>query len=182
MLIRHDPFSRLDRMADDMWRRFGATSMAMDVTRKEDSVEICMDLPGVRPEDIDVSVERNMLTVRAERGMQNGQGEPITQERAVGTMVREVMLGDTLDTDHIDARYEHGVLTIKIPRRPNAKTRRIEVQSGLGGRSAIETSSSESRTTSKATGKPSPPAKQSTSAAQKEMGSGASQSSGKRAS
>jgi HSP20 family protein len=151
MLVRQDPFRRLDHMTDDLWRRLGGqVTMAMDVTRHDDGIEISMDVPGVRPDDIELSVERNVLTVRAERRPRHDDGEPITQERSVGVIVREVMLGDSLDAEGISASYEHGVLTIAVPSRPDASPRKIEIETGATT-GAIDAPSSESGRRSKST-------------------------------
>ncbi|MEU9591764.1 Hsp20/alpha crystallin family protein [Streptomyces sp. NPDC048193] len=137
MLMRTDPFRELDRLAQQLlgstsgtWSR--PTAMPMDAYREGDAYVIALDLPGVDPDAIDIDVERNMLTVRAER-------RPVTRgddvqmelsERPLGVFSRQVMLADTLDTEHIRADYDAGVLTVRIPIAERAKPRKVSVGSG----------------------------------------------------
>jgi HSP20 family protein len=130
MLMRYDPFRELDRYTDQL---FGSGSrkawMPMDAVRKSDGVELHFDLPGVAPDSIDVSVERNVLTVKAERTWFLGEGEEaLAKERAHGAFTRQVFLGEALDTERLAARYDHGVLTITIPTAEQAKPRKIEIE------------------------------------------------------
>jgi HSP20 family protein len=103
--------------------------MPMDAYRSGDEFVVSFDLPGVDPEAIDVSVERNVLTVKAERpGLTVGDGDQIQiSERPQGTFTRQVFLGDNLDAEHIDAGYEAGVLRLRIPIAEQAKPRKIEI-------------------------------------------------------
>jgi HSP20 family protein len=131
MLIRYDPFRELDRYTDQLFGNGGNRKgwMPMDAVRRPDGVELRFDLPGVAPETIDASVERNVLTVKAERSWFLGEGEEaLAKERDHGAFTRQVFLGDALDTERLEAHYEHGVLTITIPTAEQAKPRRIEVQ------------------------------------------------------
>jgi HSP20 family protein len=132
MLIRYDPFRELDRYTDQLFGQ-GARKgwMPMDAVRRAEGVELRFDMPGVAPESIDVSVERNVLTVKAERSWFLGEGEEaLAKERDHGAFTRQVFLGDALDTEHLEAGYEHGVLTIKIPTAEQAKPRKVEVHVG----------------------------------------------------
>lgn len=131
-LMRYDPFREMDRFTEQL---FGSGSdarapfMPMDAVRKEDKVEIVLDVPGVAPEAIDVSVERNVLTVKAERAWWPAEGDEIlARERSQGTYTRQVMLGDALDPDRLEAHYEHGVLRITIPVAERAQPRKIEIR------------------------------------------------------
>lgn len=133
-LMRYDPFREMDRFSEQL---FGsgvparAPFMPMDAVRREDRVEITFDVPGVAPDAIDVSVERNVLTVKAERAWWPAEGEEIlARERSQGTYTRQVMLGDALDTDRLEAHYEHGVLRIAIPVAERAQPRKVEVRTG----------------------------------------------------
>src|SRR5919199_1605323 len=145
MVMRFDPFRELDRLNQELWnaspRR--ATTMPMDAYRQGDTFFIHFDLPGVEPSSIDLTVEKNVLTVRAERQFNwtggNGSGdgvEVLVAERPQGTYSRQLFLGDTLDPDRIEARYEHGVLTLTIPVAEAAKPRRVQV-SASGDSDAI---------------------------------------------
>ena len=132
MLIRYDPFRELDRYTDQLFAGNGRKGwMPMDAVRKADGVELHFDLPGVAPDSIDVSVERNVLTVKAERTWYVGEGEEaLAKERGHGTFTRQVFLGDALDTERLEARYDQGVLSVSIPTAEQAKARKVEIQVG----------------------------------------------------
>ena len=142
MLLRStDPFREFDRLAQ---QALGTTHrpavMPMDAWREGDAFVIEFDLPGVALEKIDLDVERNVLTVRAERMPRNGDGEMLASERPRGVFSRQLVLGDNLDLDRIEAAYVAGVLRLTVPVAERAKPRRIEVttDSGDTGRTAIE--------------------------------------------
>ncbi len=139
MLMRTDPFRELDRLTQQVfgnapgtWSR--PTPMPMDAYRDGDHFVVCFDLPGVNPDAIELDVERNVLTVKAERRpMLTGENvEMQVAERPLGVFSRQLFLGDTLDTDHIAADYSAGVLTLRIPVAERAKPRKISVS--LAGR------------------------------------------------
>jgi HSP20 family protein len=132
MLVRYDPFRQLERQFDRAFRSFDRESwMPMDAVRHEHHVELRFDLPGVAPESIDVEVERNVLTVKAERSWTPGDGaEILAQERLQGSVTRQVMLGESLDTDRLEATYDAGVLTLTIPVAEEAKPRKVEIHVG----------------------------------------------------
>jgi HSP20 family protein len=131
-LMRYDPFREMDRFTEQLFGSAGTTRapfMPMDAVRKEDRVEIVFDVPGVPPDSIDVSVERNVLTVKADRAWWPAEGDEIlARERSQGTYTRQVMLGDALDPDRLEAHYEHGVLRITIPVAERAQPRKIEIR------------------------------------------------------
>lgn len=132
MLMRTDPFRELDRVTQQV---FGAmarpSAMPMDAYRHGDDFLVHFDLPGIDPESIELDVERNVLTVRAERTSPAPQdAEVIAAERPTGAFTRQLFLGDTLDTDRIDASYDAGVLTLRIPVAEQAKPRRIQIGGG----------------------------------------------------
>jgi HSP20 family protein len=112
--------------------------MPMDAWREGDTFTIEFDLPGVAPDSIDLDVERNVLTVRAERVARNGDWELLASERPRGMFSRQLVLGDNLDLDRIEASYDSGVLRLRVPVAEKAKPRKIEVTSGHGDRAAIE--------------------------------------------
>jgi HSP20 family protein len=129
MLVRTDPFRDLDRLTQQL---FGTATrpaaMPMDAYRKGDTFYIHFDLPGVSPDSIDLTVEQNVLTVRAERRPEQVDGaEMIVAERTSGVFTRQVFLGDTLDTDSISADYSAGILTLTIPVHEQAKPRSIQI-------------------------------------------------------
>jgi HSP20 family protein len=139
MLMRTDPFRELDRLTQQVfgggpgtWSR--PTAMPMDAYRSGNEFVVAFDLPGVDPDAIELNVERNVLTVRAERrpATVGDNVEMQVAERPLGVFSRQLFLGDTLDTDHIDAGYEAGVLTLRIPIAEKAKPRKIEITSSSG--------------------------------------------------
>jgi HSP20 family protein len=141
MLVRHDPFRQFDRQFERAFRAFDRQSwMPMDAVRHEHHVELHFDLPGVAPDSIDVEVERNVLTVRAERNWSPAEGaEFLAQERSQGSVTRQVMLGESLDTDRLEATYDAGVLSISIPVAEQAKPRKVEIH--VGAPEALEVGS-----------------------------------------
>jgi HSP20 family protein len=128
-LMRYDPFRELDRFADQFFGSQARTPwMPMDAVRQGDRVTLTFDIPGVAPDAIEVSVERNVLTVKAERSWWPAEGdEVLARERSQGTFSRQVLLGDALDPDRLEARYEHGVLQITVPVAEQAKPRKVEI-------------------------------------------------------
>ena len=137
MLMRFDPFRELDpslfeRVTEQLWGS-GATGrgVAMDALRRGEHVVVRFDLPGADPNSIDLEVERNVLTLRAERPDWRQEGdELIVSERPRGTFTRQLFLGDTLDTGAIEANFEHGVLKLAFPKSEAAKPRRIQIGGG----------------------------------------------------
>jgi HSP20 family protein len=136
MLMRTDPFRELDRLTQQLLNTNGTWSrpsaMPMDAYREGEEYVIAFDLPGVASDAIDIDVERNMLTVKAER-------RPVTKaddvqmelsERPLGVFSRQVVLADSLDTEHIKADYDAGVLTLRIPIAERAKPRKITIGGG----------------------------------------------------
>ena len=132
MFMRSDPFRDLDRLTEGLLGSLTRSPwMPMDAVRRGDRVELLFDLPGVRPESIDLTVERNVLTVKAERSWWPDQGdEVLARERTQGTFSRQVLLGEALDPEKVEASYDHGVLKVTIPVLEHAKPRRVEIQSG----------------------------------------------------
>ena len=133
MLMRTDPFRELDRLAQQALGTSGSwsrpTAMAMDAYRSGDTFVVAFDLPGVTADAIELDVERNVLTVRAERRplQTDDTVEMQVAERPLGVFSRQLFLGDTLDTDSIEAHYDAGVLTLRIPVAEAAKPRRISI-------------------------------------------------------
>jgi len=130
MLMRTDPFRDLDRLTQQ-WLGTAARPAVMPMTayRKGDTFHLCFDLPGVAPESIDLQVERNVLTIHAERPAPEPDQvvEMIADECPTGVFTRQVFVGDTLDTDHITAHYDAGVLRLEIPIQESAKPRKVEI-------------------------------------------------------
>ncbi|MFD7629764.1 Hsp20/alpha crystallin family protein [Streptomyces sp. NPDC059851] len=140
MLMRTDPFREIDRLTQQLlgpgtWSK--PSAMPMDAYRDGDAYVIAFDVPGVSKDAIDIDVERNMLTVKAERRPtpKSDEAQMELSERPLGVFSRQVVLADTLDTEHIDADYEAGVLTLRIPIAERAKPRKIAI--GDGGRKQL---------------------------------------------
>jgi HSP20 family protein len=131
MLMRTDPFRELDRIAQAFTPATGTWSrpaaMPMDAYRQNDEFVVAFDLPGVHPEAIELDVERNVLTVKAERRPAVSGVEMQAAERPLGVFSRQLFLGEGLDTSNITASYDAGVLTVRIPVAEKAKPRRITV-------------------------------------------------------
>ncbi|MEW1822363.1 Hsp20/alpha crystallin family protein [Arthrobacter sp. NPDC080031] len=139
MLMRTDPFREFDRLAQQV---FGTTSrpaaMPMDAWREGEDFVVAFDLPGVNVDSVDIDVEQNVLTVKAERPEPVGEGtELIASERPRGVFSRQLILGDALDTDGVKASYDAGVLTLRIPVAEKAKPRRIEIETSGNQRQEI---------------------------------------------
>jgi HSP20 family protein len=145
MLLRFDPFREFDRLAEEMWKGQAQSPMRipMDAFRRGDSVEIHFELPGVDPSSIDLEVERNTLTVSAERTVSNErrEGEEVmVRERRHGRFTRQLTLGDNLDVERLEARYDDGVLTVVVPVVEQAKARKVEITRGSATASIEATS------------------------------------------
>ena len=144
MLLRStDPFRDLDRLTQQViGPPWGTTNrpavMPMDAWREGDRFVIELDLPGISLESIDLDVERNVLTVKAERVARNGDWEMLATERVRGAFSRQLVLGDNLDLDHIEAGYHNGVLRLTVPVAEKAKPRKIEVTGATQENEAIE--------------------------------------------
>jgi len=140
MLLRTtDPFREFDRLTNQI---LGTTNrpavMPMDAWREGDRFVLEFDLPGVSLDSIDLDVERNVLTVRAERVTRNGDWEMLATERPRGVFSRQLVLGDNLDLEKIEASYEGGVLRLVVPVAEKAKPRKIEIAGTHDDRAAIE--------------------------------------------
>jgi HSP20 family protein len=130
MLMRTDPFRELDRLAQQVLGTAARpAAMPMDAWREDQEFVVAFDLPGVNVDSVDLDVERNVLTVRAERPDAAGENtELIAAERPRGVFSRQLILGDTLDTQNVKASYEGGVLTLRIPVIEKTPPRKIQVE------------------------------------------------------
>lgn len=136
MLMRFDPFREMDRLSQ---QAFGSSArmpvMPMDAYREGDHFVVHFDLPGVESGSIDLTVEKNVLTVSAERQWQaNENQQVVASERPQGKFSRQLFLGEGLDAERVEASYDDGVLTITVPVAEQAKPRKVEISSTSGGK------------------------------------------------
>jgi len=149
---RWDPFRDLRNLEDTMsrlWRGYGGSpsyregvenwNILIDVIQKKDAIEVLASLPGVKPDEIEVAVEDNVLTLRAERKpeIEGGEAAYLIWERPTGSFYRALRLPDTVDTNRIESNYENGVLTITMPKAEEKKKKQIKIQVA-GGSKVIE--------------------------------------------
>jgi len=142
---RWEPFTSLRQMEDTMnrlWRGFGVGpiyreggedwNILLDVIQHKDDIIVKASIPGVKPEDIDVAIEDNVLTLKAERKTENEykDADYLIQERATGSFFRALRLPDTVDTNKVQSTYENGVLTITMPKVEEKKRKQIHVKVG----------------------------------------------------
>ena len=142
MLMRFDPFRELDRLASTATER--PPMMPMDAYRHGDQFVVHFDLPGVDPSTIELTVDKNVLSVSAERSWQPAEGDQVVvAERPQGRFSRQLFLGEGLDPDGIEARCDAGVLTLTVPVAERAKPRKVSVGTGTGRSEAINASSTD---------------------------------------
>ena len=145
MLMRTDPFRELDQLTERVFgTRARPAAVPIDAHRRGDEFVVEFDLPGVDASSIELTVERNVLTVHASRTRaEDDDIEMVVAERPHGTFSRQLFLGETLDADNIDANYDSGVLTLRIPVAERAKPRRLTVNSERRSGDATETTAIE---------------------------------------
>ncbi len=139
VLQRWDPFRELRQMDDTMnrlWRGFGGVrpggeewNILLDVIQKPNEILVKASVPGVKPEEIDLSIEDNILTLRAERRIEKEaeEGDYLIRERATGSFYRALRLPDTVDTTKVESVYENGILTISLPKAEEKKKKQIRI-------------------------------------------------------
>ncbi|ORA09258.1 Hsp20/alpha crystallin family protein [Mycobacterium asiaticum] len=135
MLMRTDPFRNLDRFAEQVLGTAARPAvMPMDAWREGEKFVVEFDLPGIDADSLDLDIERNVVTVRAERPSVDPNREMLANERPRGVFSRQLVLGENLDTERIEASYREGVLSLHIPVAEKAKPRKITVErSGTNG-------------------------------------------------
>ncbi len=142
MLRFLDPFEELNQFVSGGESRWRGGVMPMDAFEMEGMYTLRFDLPGVDPDHVELLVENSVLTVTAERKLEATEGANwLVRERPTGTHSRQVRIGDRLDTSRVQASYDHGVLTVTIPIREEAKPHRVEIQQGSSGAITVESSS-----------------------------------------
>lgn len=148
VLQRYDPFRELRQMEDTvnrLWHGFGGVNrgeteswnVPIDVVQKPDEIVVTASLPGVKPDDIDLTIEDNVLTLKAERHCEYENGDDtryLVQERSYGRYYRALRLPDTVDVNKVKSDYDHGVLIITLPRAEEKKPRQIKVNVAGGAR------------------------------------------------
>jgi HSP20 family protein len=154
MLMRTDPFRELDRMAQQV---FGTparpAAMAIDAYRKGDDFVVLFDLPGIDPSSIDLTIERNVLSVHAERQRPaDDDVELLIGERPTGSFSRQLFLAETLDTDRLQAEYTDGVLRVRMPVKEQAKPRRVDINATSSGPRSIDATTTDATTSDAPTG------------------------------
>ena len=135
MLGYWDPFAEMSRVQDRLLRRPGvereqAFRPAVDIFEDAEGIAVKADLAGVKPEDIKVEVENKVLTISGQRRLDNAEQRDGYHrvERFHGSFSRSFALGDDVSADEIEAKYDSGVLTVRLPKRPTAKRREIQVK------------------------------------------------------
>lgn len=129
-MLRFDPYREFDRLTEQLASTAtrAPRALPMDAFRRGEQFIVQLDLPGVEPAAIELTVERNVLTVRAERRFEpRADDEVVVAERPHGTYTRQILLGDTLDSENVQANCEQGVLTLTIPVAETAKPRRVQI-------------------------------------------------------
>ncbi len=136
MLLRTDPFQLFDRLSREAFSQpLGTISgwMPMDAVRRDDRLELAFDLPGIDPDSVELTVERNVLTVKAERHWEPFEGDQVLiRERPQGSFTRQLVLSDAVDRDQIQAHYDGGVLWVTVPFTEAAKPHRIQIKARDG--------------------------------------------------
>ncbi len=131
MAMKFDPFRELDRVAGALMEHQGLRLMPMDLYRDRDHYVLNADLPGIDPGSVDIDVDGQLLTIRAERTLRGEEGVKwLTRERDGGSFLRQLNLGQGVDLEGISARYENGVLSVTIPVSEKAKPRKVQVETG----------------------------------------------------
>jgi HSP20 family protein len=130
-IMRFDPFRDFDRLADQMAGIRGMRMIPMEAYRRGDQFVVHLDVPGVEPDDVQLTVEHNVVSIRAERRSPRQEGdEVLIDERPQGVFSRQLFLGETLDSERLEATYDAGVLTLRIPVAEQARPRRIPISAG----------------------------------------------------
>lgn len=143
-VLRFDPFREFERLTDEAWSRARTPVLPMDAFRRDNELVLQFDLPGVDPDTIDVTIEKNVLSLSAERHGAPSEGdEVVIHERPTGRFTRQLMVGDGLDAERVHGTYEAGVLTLTLPVAEAERPRRVRIETGAGGKAAIDASAHE---------------------------------------
>jgi len=130
MAMSFDPFSEFDRLASSLLSRPGPRLMPVDLYREGDRYVLTADLPGADPGSIDIDVDGQLLTIRAQRTTASAEGVKwLSQERPAGSYLRQFSVGEGIDSEKITASYDNGVLSVVLPVSERAKPRKIAIGS-----------------------------------------------------
>jgi HSP20 family protein len=134
-----DPFRQMDRLTNQLLSGTRTPmGMPMDVFQTDDGFHVCLDLPGVDPDSVDITTERNILTITAERRAEYQEGQSVLiAERPQGTFTRQLQLGDTVDAENIQASYGDGVLHLTLPMTQAAQPRRVQIRTDSSGQRQV---------------------------------------------
>jgi HSP20 family protein len=134
-----DPFRQMDRLTNQLLTGTRTPmGMPMDVFQTDDGFHVCLDLPGVDPDSVDITTERNILTITAERRAEYREGQSVLiAERPQGTFTRQLQLGDTVDAENIQASYGDGVLHLTLPMTQAAQPRRVQIRTDSSGQRQV---------------------------------------------
>ena len=146
-MATYDPLRDLERVASTFFDggRRGPRQMPMDLYRDGDHYVLTADMPGVDPGSVDIDVDGQLLTIRAERTLTAGEGVKwITRERAAGSFLRQLSLGQGIDTERISASYRNGVLSVTIPVSEQAKARKVQVSTEAAESPVLEVAETKS--------------------------------------
>ena len=143
MLMRFDPLREFDRLVHTTTGGGRSPVMPMDAYRHEDRFMVHFDVPGVDPSSIELTVEKNVLNVSAQRRWEPAEDDQVlVSERPQGSFSRQLFLGEGLDPDRIEASYDNGVLSVSVPVAEQAKPRKVEISANGGKAKAIEAEAS----------------------------------------
>jgi len=142
LLNRWDPFSEIARLQDEMsrhWmgeeRRAAGFTPAVDIYEDKDAIFVKAELPGVKPDEVNIHVENNILTVSGERKLEKAEDKDGYHrvERLYGNFTRSFALPNNVASDQVEADMTDGVLSVKIPKKAEAQPKKIAVKAGSGG-------------------------------------------------
>jgi len=139
--LRDEIDSLFNRFLREPWTSAAGLIPRLDMTETDENVEVRVDLPGVRPEDVQIDVTGNVLTIRGERRCETEESDRGYNycEREFGAFTRTIQLPAGVDSENVDANFQDGVLRIALPKRPEARPRRVEIRGAQAGRQPVKT-------------------------------------------
>jgi HSP20 family protein len=138
-LMRFDPFRELDRLSEHLMTAHPMRAMPMEAFRRADEFVVALDLPGISPDDAQVTVEANVVNIHATRKPARQEGdELLVDERPHGEFSRQLFLGENLDGGRLTANFDRGVLTLTIPVAERSKPRRVQIAASTPSPRTVE--------------------------------------------